>query len=601
MNISVSKSTELVKKVYVLARPYGRRKLLLVTFLSFLQGVFQVLGVTSIFPFLALAAAPSQFRNSLLGSRILANFPELNDNQLLVTAGVFAISMLLLANAVNLCAEFVRTKYAHGFGHWLRQKLLRQIASRPYRYFLQENSSVLVKKVVADVMQYITGVLLPLLDSVARAVTILLLVGTLFFVHPQIALIAAAAFGGFYGAVFVTFGRWRAETVSGLRESQRGLFREVQQMLGGIKPIKVHCAEEPFIGRFSMHSGRQARLMAWTTIVSNGPRYLIEPLAFGGLVCVVLAYAAHEQDITTILPTLGVMALAGYRLLPAMQLLYGQLNQLGTMSHALEEVYTELKTAEEDNDIEMRTIELSAPQALEWHDAIHFEDLSFQYPGADSLVIERLNLTIPKNSSLGIVGSTGSGKSTLVDLLLGLHLPTAGRILIDDTPLGPDNRRTWRKGIGYVPQDIFLIDDTIASNIAFGIPQDEIDQAGLERAAEAAQILTFIEEETSHGWQTIVGERGVRLSGGQRQRIGLARALYHQPDLLIFDEATSALDQDTEAEVVKAIDGLSGQLTMIIIAHRLNTIRSCTMHLNLVAGTNRLPAGPNVAKTSASH
>jgi ABC-type multidrug transport system fused ATPase/permease subunit len=196
-------------------------------------------------------------------------------------------------------------------------------------------------------------------------------------------------------------------------------------------------------------------------------------------------------------------------------------------------------------------------------------------------VIDQLSLSIPKNSSLGIVGTTGCGKSTLVDLILGLHVPSSGRILIDDTPLGPDQRRAWRGGIGYVPQEIFLIDDSVAANIAFGLPKEKIDPAALERAAAAAQILAFILHDLPHGWDTIVGERGVRLSGGQRQRIGLARALYHQPELLVLDEATSALDTETEDGVMQAIATLSGQITMLVIAHRLRTVEMCDERLDL--------------------
>jgi ABC-type multidrug transport system fused ATPase/permease subunit len=575
-------SADLIRKVYTLATPYGRKKLLIVTGFSFAQGVFQVLGVTSIFPFLALAADPGRLRNSEVGSQFLEVVPPMDDGRLLLVAGVFAIVMLFLANGVNLAAEFVRTRYAHQFGHWLRVRLLRKIASRPYTDFLQENSGVLVKKVAGDVMGYTTGVLLPLLDSLARIATIVLLVATLFLVHPQIAIFASLGLGLFYIAVFRGLDRYRNRISEGLKEAFRGTFIEVQQMLGGIKPVKVHCAEESFIARFCIHSARNARLQAWSSILSNGPRYLIEPLAFGGLVIVVLLYAARGENLIAILPNLGVLALAGYRLLPALQLLYGQITSLTTQRHSLEEVFDEFLAAENASgkDAESADGHLTAPPRLHWQTAITLENLSFHYPGADKPVIDQLSLTIPKNSSLGIVGTTGCGKSTLVDLILGLHVPSSGRILIDDTPLGPHNRRAWRGGIGYVPQEIFLIDDSVAANIAFGVPKDGIDPAALERAATAAQILDFIRNELPRGFETVVGERGVRLSGGQRQRIGLARALYHQPDLLVLDEATSALDTETEDGVMQAIVGLSGQITMLVIAHRLRTVEMCDAKLD---------------------
>jgi ABC-type multidrug transport system fused ATPase/permease subunit len=576
-------TADLCRKVYLLARPYGRMKLAVVTGFSFAQGLFQVLGVTSIFPFLALAADPARLRNSRFGSEFLSWFPPMDDARLLLVAGIFAIVMLLLANGVNLAAEFVRTRYAHQFGHWLRVRLLRQIATRPYTDFLQENTGIMIKKVVGDVMGYTGGVLLPLLDSLARLATIVLLVATLFLVHPQIAIAASLGLGLFYVAVFRGLSRYRNRISEGLKDSIRGTFVEVQQMLGGIKPVKVHRAEEVFITRFSTHSARFARLNAWSSLLGNGPRYLVEPLAFGGLVVVVLLYAARGQNLIAILPNLGVMALAGYRLLPALQLLYGQVTGLTTSRHTLEEVFDEFLAAENatGKDAESADGRLSAPPRLRWHEAITLENLGFQYPGAEKPVISGLSLTIPKNSSLGIVGTTGCGKSTLVDLILGLHIPTSGRILIDDIPLGPVNRRAWRGGIGYVPQEIFLIDDSVAANIAFGVPTDEINPAALKRAAAAAQILDFIRKELPNGFDTLVGERGVRLSGGQRQRIGLARALYHKPELLVLDEATSALDTETEDGVMQAIASLSGQITMLVIAHRLRTVEMCDRKLDL--------------------
>jgi ATP-binding cassette subfamily C protein len=250
---------------------------------------------------------------------------------------------------------------------------------------------------------------------------------------------------------------------------------------------------------------------------------------------------------------------------------------------SLNEVYDEFLAAEQDENQNhgVSTTEFSKPERLSWKQAITLKDLTFNYSESSKPVIDRLSLVIPKNTSLGIIGPTGCGKSTLVDLILGLHIPTSGKILIDDTPLTAENRRAWRAGIGYVPQDIFLTDDTIAANIAFGIPEDEIDPAALRQAAQAAQILDFIENDLPHGFKTVVGERGVRLSGGQRQRIGIARALYHRPDLLILDEATSALDIKTEAEVMKAIDALHGNITMLIIAHRLNTVCKCDKTIDL--------------------
>jgi ATP-binding cassette, subfamily B, bacterial PglK len=574
---------DLIRRVLFLARPYGRTKLGLVFSLSLAQALFQVIGITSIFPFLAIAADPERIRRSHFGIRFLELFPPMENRQLLLVAGVIAITGLLLSNAVNLVAEYARTRYAQDFAHWLRVRLLRRIASQPYTYFLHRNSGDLLKKILGDVTNYTSGVLLPLLDTVARVLTAVLLLATLFLVQPVIALSAAIVLGGFYVIIFRLLARKRREVDENLKTSLGGLFREAQQMLGGIKAVKVHRAEEHFLSRFAKHSAVVAQMYARLPIFANSARYLVEPLAFGGLVVAVLLLAAKGRDFSDILPNLGVMALAGYRLLPSLQLLYGQLTQISSMRHAVDEVYEEFVAVETDASLSPRATSdgVTPAKPFRWNDAITLREVSFRYPDASRPALDGLSLTIAKNTSLGVIGPTGSGKSTLVDLLLGLYEPTAGEILIDGGPLTPVLMPSWQASIGYVPQDIFLIDDTIARNVAFGLRDNAIDPARLRETCAMAQLLDFIEAELPDGFDTNVGERGIRLSGGQRQRIGLARALYHRPSLLILDEATSALDVATEAKLLEALRSLAGKLTMVVAAHRLSAVANCDQLIDL--------------------
>jgi len=583
---------DLIRRVLFLARPYGRTKLGLVFLLSLAQAFFQVIGITSIFPFLAIAADPERIRRSHFGTRFLELFPPMENRELLLVAGVIAIAALLASNVVNLVAEYARTRYAQDFGHWLRVRLLRRMASQPYTYFLQRNSGDLLKKIVGDVTNYTSEVLLPLLDSFARGLTALLLLATLFLVQPVIALSAAIVLGAFYVVIFRLLARKRREANENLRTSVGGSYREAQQMLGGIKPVKVHRVEEHFLSRFAKHSAVMAQMYARLPVFANSARYLVEPLAFGGLVVAVLLLAARGRDFSDILPNLGVMALAGYRLLPSLQLLYGQLTQISSMRHAVDEVYDEFVAAETDaSALPAPSSDALAPaRPFRWNDAITLHDVSFRYPGASRPALEGLSLTVSKNTSLGVIGPTGSGKSTLVDLLLGLYHPTAGEILIDGRPLTPALVPSWQASIGYVPQDIFLIDDIIARNIAFGLPDDKIDPARLREACTMAQILDFIEVELPDGFDTNVGERGVRVSGGQRQRIGLARALYHRPSLLVLDEATSALDTATEAKLLEALRALAGKITIVVAAHRLSAVENCDQLVNLSEMTGALRA-----------
>ena len=575
--------SDLIRRVLFLARPYGRAKLAGVFSLSLAQALFQVIGITSIFPFLAIAADPERIRRSHFGTRFLELFPPMENRQLLLIAGLIAIAGLVTCNAVNLLAEYARTRYAQNFAHWLRLRLLQRMASQPYSYFLQRNSGDLLKKILGDVTNYTSGVLLPLLDTVARVLTAVLLLATLFLVQPVIALSAAIVLGGFYVVTFRLLARKRREVDENLRTSVAGTFREAHQMLGGIKPVKVHRVEEHFLARFARHSAIIARMYARVPVFANSARYFVEPLAFGGLVVAVLLLAAKGRDFSDILPNLGVMALAGYRLLPSLQLLYGQLTQVSSMRHVVDEVYDEFVAAESDRAAasEASSERVVRVQPLAWHDSIELRDVSFRYPGALRPVLDGLYVMIAKNASLGVIGPTGCGKSTLVDLLLGLYQPMTGEILIDGQQLTPALVPAWQASIGYVPQDIFLIDDTIARNVAFGLPDDKIDLARLREACVTAQLLEFIETELPDGFDTNVGERGIRLSGGQRQRIGLARSLYHCPSLLILDEATSALDVATEAKLLEALRGLAGKLTIVVAAHRLSAVANCDQLIDL--------------------
>jgi ABC-type multidrug transport system fused ATPase/permease subunit len=562
-----------------LAAPYGRGKLGLVVATIFANGIMQVVGVVSIFPFFALAAEPDRIRNSRFGSAILSYLPSMDHSTLLIFAGMASIILLLVSNLFSLLGEVVRMRYGHGLGHYLRTHMLRSLAGRPYGYFLERNSGALMQKLLGDVGQFINGVLLPLLECLTRVVTLALLLLTIFLVHPLIALGAALGLGGFYATIFLRL-RHRARRLGeGLQTANAGTHISAQQFFGGIKPILVHGKAPYFIGEFETFSAQQARLNPLIPIYSNTPRYLIEPIAFGGLVLVVVWLATQGRPFADILPNLSVMALAGYRTLPSFQMLYGQITQINAVRYVVAEVQAELA---EFHTLQNQT---SPPPTrtgkLVFEKNIELTNITFQYPRSAKPVLENFNLTIPKNSSLGIIGKTGSGKSTLVDILLGLHTPQSGEIRIDGHVLTPEELPQWRAMIGYVPQDIYLLDATVAQNIAFGVPQDQIDMTAVIESARAAQIKDFVENELPLQWQTRVGERGVRLSGGQRQRIGLARALYHKPDILILDEATSALDHQTEAEVMRAIAALRGRLTLIIIAHRLTTLEECNEIIRL--------------------
>lgn len=576
----------LLMRCYRLAAPYGRKRLSGVIGIIFVSGLFQVIGVSSIFPFFALASDPGRVERSNIGRHLLGLLPEMGHQQVLITAGVFSILMLFLANAVTLLGEVVRERYAHGFGLWLRMSMMERLVRRPYGYFLERNSGTLLQKVTGDVSTFVGAVVVPLLEVLTRSVTFLLLVVTVLLVQPVVAISMSVGLGAYYLVVFLLVRPRATEVGEALRRHNGGQLIAGQQLIAGIKPILVHGAAPFFLSRFREHAAAIARIHPRMPLYTNSPRYLIEPLAFGGMVAIVVTYAWHGRPFADILPNLAVIALAGYRILPTVHMLYSQVAAVMAKRYTLDELETELReerrAATAASGAQARDVAKSKLRG--WKRCIRFDNVSFAYGRGDGPALRDLTLMIHKNENIGIAGTTGSGKSTLVDLILGLHRPQQGRILVDEVELTEGLVSGWRTGIGYVPQEIYLTDATIAANIAFGVPEEEIDEEQLRKAAEAAQIIAFIEAELPDGFQTLVGERGVRLSGGQRQRIGLARALYHQPEMLVLDEATSALDLATEKAVMETIHSLQGHLTIVTIAHRLSTLERCDRILTLSGG-----------------
>lgn len=561
----------LLSGCYRLALPYGRFRLFTLLGLILCNGVLQLVGVSSVFPFFALAADPERIRNSSFGRWFLQSLPSMDNNRLLVVAGCFSILMLLLAGLGSLLSEVIRIRYAFGFSHWLRERVLRSYAARPYAFFLNRNTADLNQRVL-DIQSFTQYVLLPVGEVLTRVVIILLLVAGICAVQPRIALGAAILLGGFYLTVFVWIRPRLRNVAGGLQHHNVAMAKEVTQMIHGIKTVKVHGKAARFLKIAGTHSKEIGRLQSEIPVYSNGPRYLIEPLAFGGLVAVVVFLALQGRPFSDILPNLSVMAFAGYRLIPALQLLYGQIVIMAANHYTLTQLEEEISLLEQEPEPSCLP---QRGEPIRFEKEIRFEDVSFRYGDSTKSPLSGFDLTIRKNESLGIAGPSGVGKSTLVDLLIGLHAPTSGRILVDGVPLGADNMASWQSMIGYVPQEIYLLDDTVAANIAFGVGEKDVDEGALRDAASAARILEFIERDLPKGFQTVVGDRGLRLSGGQRQRIGLARALYHAPKILVLDEATSALDHETERSVMETIGNLRGRLTMVAVAHRLSTLEGC--------------------------
>ena len=430
-------------------------------------------------------------------------------------------------------------------------------------------------RILTETQQLASQFLRPAAEAVASIITIIAIVGLLLWAEPLIAVLSFLVLGGTYSLTY-WLSRLTLKRLGDVRaQTNSARFRIANEALGGIKDLKLLGRERDYLARYDASSYKMARAITTTQVISMTPKFVLEAIAFGGIVllCLILLdpqNLASGAGLGDILPVLGLFAFAGQRLMPEMSKLYQSLAQIQASSAAVDIVYRDLILQANVTELPMtQNVNLGLSQQLS------LEAVSYLYPNASHAGVREVTLTIAAGEKIGIVGGTGAGKTTLADLILGLLKPIRGRLVIDGVTITQDNLRAWQQSVGYVPQDIFLTDATLTENIALGVPPNDINQARVFEAAQIAQIDQFIKSDLPEGYDTKIGERGVRLSGGQRQRIGIARALYQNADLIVFDEATSALDNLTEREVISAIDALPNAKTVLMIAHRLSTVKGC--------------------------
>lgn len=564
----------LIRPIFGLIRPFGLRRLAVVFVLILAQGIMQLLTVFSLLPFLNAASDMERFRASQFGEVFAMVTGASTARELIIAAGILSLAVLLLSNAVTLLAEYFRAQYSYKFGHWLRMQLIQSMILRRYEYFLSVNSSVLLKHLVDDIGVIVGNVLAPLLEVIARSIIILFLAATILVFEPEIFFAALGILALYFLVVIRPIRAQAAATSNHSMVLIRALYREVHQTLTGVKPILASDRQSSFIQRCEEASREYCAEIPRIPIYSAIPRAGLEVLVFGGLIIWVLATLLAGGDIVTLMPRVGLIAIVAYRLMPSLQLALGQAMIITASRQALDEVMT-FFAEQVSQAASSKLPDPSASQTgkLAWQDAIRFENVTFQYASGEAPALDGITFAIRKGDRVAFVGPTGSGKSTLIDLLLGLLYPTSGRITVDGQELTPERGRAWRRSLGYVPQDLFLYDASMAENIAFGLREGEFDPQRVREAARISHAAEFIERQSSEGFAALAGERGTWLSGGQKQRIALARALYERPNLLLLDEATSALDPRTEEDVVTSLGATHDQLTVVTITHRLATIR----------------------------
>lgn len=537
------------------------------------QAVLQTLAVFSLIPFLGAAADIQAFRHSRPGSMLLSAIGGGSDQRLLVWTGALSLAMLVASNLLALAAEYTRSHYAYLVGHRLRVRLLSDLLDRRYEYFLGINSSILLKKLVDDTGRVAELMVLPALDIAARAMLVILMAGALVVVEPLIVVGGAGLVLLYYFLVIRPLRRRAKASSEAFKQNVRSLYLEVTQTLNAAKPILAAGRKAWFVARAARISQRHAAEMPRMLLYASIPRTGLEVLVFGGMIAWVLATLLGGGNLVAMMPRVGLIAIVAYRVMPSIQLIFMQLATMASSGQALEEVSELLREQPAMADAGEAQEHTGPVEPMHWEGDIRFDKVSFTYAGANEPALADISFTIGKGQHVAFVGPTGSGKSTLIDLILGLLHPTSGRILVDGEPLVPATMPAWRQAMGYVPQELFLLDDTIARNISFGAGEGEGARKRILEVAGIAQAHQFVEQGQPHGFDTVVGERGVRLSGGQRQRLALARALFGRPNVLVLDEATSALDPITEQKVVGALANEHDRLTVITVTHRLNTVK----------------------------
>jgi ATP-binding cassette subfamily B protein len=536
----------------------------------------EILSIGSVLPFLAVLTDPQRIFDFHLTQPLIKALGISTASQLLLPlTAIFCITAILAA-AIRLLLLRSSLFLAAATGSDIGYDMYRRTLFQPYSVHVSRNTSEIIDGISIKSTAIANGVVMPLLYIFSSAIMTGLIVGILLILAPETTLIAFGIFGLIYLAVIKLTRKQLLIDSKNIASESTQVIKSLQEGLGGIRDVLIDGTQNTFCRIYQKSDFVLRRSYASSSFISVSPRFAVE--ALGMLMIATLAYflAKQPNGVAQAVPILGALALAAQRLLPLMQQAYSSWSNLRQNQYSLKDTLEFL-----DQPLPNELDSSSAP--IEFAKDIALDNISFSYPSGAQPILQDLSLTITKGSRIGFIGETGSGKSTLLDIVMGLLQPSTGSLKIDGAIVDAQNLRAWQKHVAHVPQSIFLTDGTIAENIAFGLPLDQIDELRVQQAAEQAQIHDIIEK-LPNGYQTMVGERGVRLSGGQRQRLGIARAIYKQADVIIFDEATSALDNDTEKAVMEAVDQLSNKLTILIIAHRLSTLKNCSSIVRLDKG-----------------
>jgi len=567
---------QIAKKIWSLLSTEQRRAAGVLVVLMLFGMILETMGIGLIIPVLAIMTKSEQAGRQIAIEPLMKLLGNPTHSQLLVVTmlalvGIYFVKALYLA-----LLAWRQSRFVFALQVSLSRRLFDAYLHQPYTFHLQRNSAQLMRNVLRETSEFSHVAMIPGATIIAEGL-VLIGIGCLLLVIEPIGAMVVLMIVGSAGYAFYKMTRMRVLRWGEARQLHEGLrTQHLQQGLGGVKEVKLLGREEQFLAQYASHDASVARVQERQLVMQALPRLWLELLAVIGLAGLVLVMLGLGRAVETFIPTLGLFAAAAFRLMPSV-------NKVLTSTQNLRFALPVVNTLQAELSLPNNVSQRCEAGPMPFHRALRLDNVSYAYPDTSENALSNVTLAIPCGAAVGFVGSSGSGKSTLIDVILGLLAPTHGGVLVDDANIQP-NLRGWQRQVGYVPQSIYLTDDSLRCNIAFGLPSEQIDDAAVWSAIRAAQLDTFVEE-LPKGLDTFVGERGVRISGGQRQRIGIARALYHDPAVLVLDEATSALDSVTEQGVVDAVRALRGTKTVLIIAHRGSAVEHCDMVVKLARGT----------------
>lgn len=564
---------EIGKQIIYIMNRKQKKQAVMLFFVIIIGAMFETLSVSAVIPFMQAILTPLELGEKWYWAFFIRTFHLQTEYSIIIMVGILIIAVYVIKNGYLTFSTYAQVRYKSQFQKNLSTKMLDSYMKRPYSYFLDVNSAQVLRGIHDDV-----GGVYTVLDSLLRILMEMVtvsLIGVFIIVTDPFMAVGVILLATFTLLLIIS-GVKRQLKVMGLkhREASTGQYKCAYQAINGIKEIKVMRREQNFLKQYRTVYETKMKAEVRFNFLSAIPERIIETICVAGLIAVVCVRIGFMDDIAAFVPKLGAFAIAAFRILPSISKITGSVNALVFYRPSLEATYRNLQEVKQyENIIDDSNEKVEAKLCPHFDKHITVESISWRYNNTAENVISGLDLTVKKGESIAFIGASGAGKTTLADIILGLLKPQTGSIKMDDTDISTIPEQ-WAKTIGYVPQTVFLTDDTIRNNVAFGIEENMIDEEAVWRALEMAQIKDFVEK-LSKGLDTEVGERGIKFSGGQRQRVAVARALYYDPDILVLDEATSALDGETEAAVMESIDSLQKHKTLIIIAHRLTTIKNC--------------------------